>query len=235
MTIYNRWKKKKKDSDFQKLYVHFKPDLDKAIFKAAAGSNLPQPAHKLFAAQNFLRALETYQPGKGATLRTHVNNSVKQKAKRLNYTYQNLGFATETRSSKIGLYQTELENMKLVLGREPSAAELADRLNMNPREIEHLRKETAKDLGFAGGVEEKAVFETSRDEELLGYLYYELNPEQQMLYDYMFGKHGKQRMVKPNNTIEFDKISRVAGMSVSKLRSLHKQIQKKQEDVWKRH
>lgn len=205
-----------------------KPLLETAASKASMGSNIPKSAHQLFAAQNFYDSLRTFDPKKGVALQTHVYGTVHQKAKRLNYQYQNLGQIPEPRAIQIGKFQTEYGNLTEELGREPSAAELADRMSVGLKDVERLQIEIRKDFSMSG-LEEQIVAETPREEEVLAYIYYELTPEEKVVYDYIFGKHGKQRLVKRNGKIDFDAIALRTKFSTSKVRSLFVNIRNKFE------
>lgn len=227
--LYNKWKNSGSKDSFQKLYSSMKPLIYDAARKASFGSNVPESAHQIWAAQNFYAALNTYKPTAGTALQTHVYNTVHQKGKRLNYLYQNLGHIPEPRAMQIGLYQNTQENMRASLGREPSVAELADRLSWGIKDVVRIQTELQKELAFDVGTEEHGVFESSIDEEVLDYVYYELNGEEQLMYDYVFGKHGKPRMVKPNKKVDFEGIAKRAGFSASKARGLWTKVRLKVE------
>lgn len=233
-TIFEQWRKSQDKQHFQELYKSMKPLLYRAAEKASYGSNIPMSAHMAYAAQNFFDALKTYNPNAGASLQTHVFGAVHQKAKRLNYLYQNLGHIPEPRAQAIGLYQNEYSNMRDTLGREPSAAELADRLGWNIKQVSSIQKEIQKDLAMGEGTEEYPFFESSRDEEVLEYLYFDLTNEEKVIYDYIFGKHGKPRMKKHNNKVDYDRIAQHMGVSVSKARALANSIGKKLDQALKR-
>lgn len=220
LDLYHDWKNNQSVSAFQKLYTSMKPLLYTAAKKASYGSNIPVSAHQLWAAQNFYDALRTYKPTIGVALNTHVYNAVHQKAKRLNYIYQNLGRIPEPRAEKIGLFQNIHDNMRAELGREPSSAELADKLGWGLKDINKIQTEIRKDLAFDLGTEEKGYFESSIDEEILDYVYYDLNSEEQLIYDYVFGKNGKPKMVKANKKVDFEGIAKRVGFSSSKVRAL---------------
>jgi DNA-directed RNA polymerase specialized sigma subunit len=211
------------------LYGSMKNLIYDAARKASFGSNVPESAHRIYAAQNFLDALRTFNPNKGRALQSHVYDTVHQKAKRLNYLYQNLGSMPEPRAMIVGLYQSELENLKNQLGREPSAAELSDRMSLPIKEITNIRKELRKDLAVGEGTEDIAFSEGSREEESLEHLYYDLGAEEKVVYEYIFGKHGKPRLVKANNKIDFDGIARRMGVSSSKVRTVFSSIKAKLE------
>ena len=234
LKMFQEWNTQKTPEAFQNLYSSMKPLLHKAAQKASYGSNIPESAHQMWAAQSFHDALRTYKPTAGTALQTHVYNAVHQKAKRLNYLHQNLGHIPEPRAMQIGLYQNVMENMRADKGREPSGAELADKLGWGLKDVTRIKKEIQKDLALDLGTEEHGVFESSIDEEVLDYVYYELGAEEQLVYDMVFGRHGKPRMVKPNKKVDFDKIARTAGFSSSKARALWTKVRLKVEKALQR-
>lgn len=229
LTLYHEWKQTQSPTAFQKLYTSMKPLIYDAAKKASYGSNVPESAHQIWAAQNFYDALRTYKPSIGTALNTHVYNAVHQKAKRLNYLYQNLGHIPEPRAMQIGLYQNIHENMRSDLGREPSAAEVADKLSWGVKDVVNIQKELQKEMAMDLGAEEHGVFESSVDDEILDYIYYELNPEEQLVYSYVFGKHGKPRMVKANKKVDFEGIAKKVGFSASKVRGIWTKVRLKVE------
>ena len=230
LQLFSKWKSTGDKSHFQDLYRSMKPLLASAATKASAGSNLPRSAHEIWAAQNFYDALKTFNPNKGVTLQTHVYGAVHQKAKRLNYMYQNLGKISEPRAVQVGLFNTVKSNLSQELKREPSAAEIADNMGISIRDVSRLQVEIQKDLSLSN-LEEQVIVESPKEEEALAFLYYEIGNEEKVVYDYVFGKHGKIRAIKPNGKIDFAKIARSAGMSESKVRSLFSKIKEKYEKV----
>ena len=240
VNLYNQWRKTQKPEHFQSLYKSMKPLITRAAFNASRGSNIPESAHRAYAAQNFYDALRTFKPDKGASLQTHVYNAVNLKGNRLNFLYQDLQKKPEPRAMKIGLYQTVSESLRQDLGREPSVAEIADEAQLDAKDITLIRKEMQKNLSLSGGVEEQVTFEESKDEEVLNFLYFELNPEEQVVYDYMLGKHGKPQLTKaaPNRPggkrPDYDKIAMRAGFSSSKVRAIGKRIEKKLGEALRR-
>lgn len=219
-SLYNEWRKKQDIPSFQNIYMKMKPDIDKAAYRASFGSNVPQSAHKLYAAQAFHDALKTYRPESGANLKTHVYGSVQNKAKRLNYMYQDLGYKPEPRATQVGRFQTERENLRLSLGRDPTDEELAKELEWSVKDVALIQKEVVKDLSFADGLGESSVMEGSVDEEKLHLLYYDLTPEEQTMFDYVYGKHGKPKMQVGGKRPDYDRIARVMNVSPSKARGL---------------
>ena len=234
MDLYHEWKTTGSKDAFQGLYTSMKPLLFDAARKAAYGSNIPQSAHQIWAAQNMLDALRTYKPEAGASLQTHIYTAVNQKGKRLNYLYANLGKMSEPRATRIGLFQNEQENLRSELGRIPSSAELADRLGWSIKTVELTQKEVHKNLSISDGVETHPFMESSVDRAILDDLYFSLPVEEQVVYDYIYGQHGKPKLVKANGKIDFDGIAQRSGYSSSKARSLYTRIRDRAEKAFKR-
>lgn len=227
--LYEKWQKTQDPTYFQQLYVSMKPLIAQATRGATFNSNIPQSAHKIYAAQNFYNALKTYDPKHGA-LQTHVYGSVGKKANRLNYLYQNLGQTPEPRAQMAGRYLDAKEYLKNQYDREPSAAELADHLGVGLNRVSLLEREMHKDLAIDESTEQHAMFMTDVDQEKLDFLYYDLNGEEQVVYDYIMGAHGKPKMLKGGDKrVDFDGIASRMGVSSSKVRNIHKKITRKLE------
>jgi DNA-directed RNA polymerase specialized sigma subunit len=227
LTIFNNWKKSQSKSDFQQLYSSMKPLIYDAAKKAAFGSNIPESAHRIYAAQAFLDSLKTFKPDSGAALQTHIYGSVHNKVKRLNYEYQNMGKIPENRAVMIGRFQNEFEHLRNDLGREPSTAEVSDHMNLPTKYVINLQKEIRKDLSMSGGLEEYAFEEGTKEEEMATYIYYELDSEEKVVYEYLTGHFGKPRLVKKNGVIDFAMIAQRMGVSESKVRAIHNRIRAK--------
>jgi DNA-directed RNA polymerase specialized sigma subunit len=234
MKLFHDWRDKGSVKAFQELYVSMKPLLYKAAKNASYGSNLPESAHQIWAAQSFHDALRTYNPSAGAALQTHVFTAVSQKSKRLNYTFSNLGKQPEPRAAQVGLYQTEHGNLTAELGREPTPAEVADRLGWSVKNVGLIQNELQRDLSIDSGVETTPFIESSLDRAILDDIYYDLTPEEQAVYDYIYGLHGKPALRKPNGKIDFEAIAARSGYSPSKARALFVRIRTRAEKAFRR-
>jgi DNA-directed RNA polymerase specialized sigma subunit len=238
LEIFKKWKQTQDPKHFQALYGSMKGLIYSAAKKASYGSNLPESAHKVYAAQAFLDALKSYQPGKGTALQSHVYGSINNKVKRLNYEYGNIAHIPEPRMMSVGLYQSELENLKGELNRMPSTSELADRLKWSMTETGRMQKELRRDLALDTGSEEHSFFESSIDDEILNYTYYELGPQEKLVFEHIYGRNGRRAMVKsrPNgkNIVDFAGIARATSLSESKVRSLVLNIRSKLTEALKK-
>jgi len=232
LQYYDKWKETGKKEYFQKLYRIYGGLIHSASRKAAMGSNMPESVFKLQAAQQFHDSLRTFDPSRGAALPTHIYNGVNNKLKRLNVQYGNIGRIPERSGSKLGVFKindlnntTELLRQKF--NREPTAGEIAKDMSVTIRDVEGLQKEIRKDLSLNTQLEDlTASDEFAGDRDVLNMVYYDMNSDQQNLYDYLNGEHGKERLAKPSGQPDYKAIGKKLRMSEAKVQKTRKQIRK---------
>jgi DNA-directed RNA polymerase sigma subunit (sigma70/sigma32) len=229
---FDKWRKNGRKEDFQKLYRGFHDIISSASRKASMGSNIPQSVFKLQAAQQFHDSLNTFDPSRGASLKTHIWNGVENKLKRINYKYGNLARIPERSGNTLGVYDINVLNnteelLRQKLNREPTIDEIATDMGVRPDQVEGLKKEIRKDLSLNADLEELTQFdENATDEDVMHMLYYDMNPQQKLLYDYTNGKHGKQAILKPSGKPDFNAIARKMGISNDQVQKIRKQLVK---------
>lgn len=217
---------------FMPLYTSMRPMIYNAALSNMARSPIPQAAHMALAAQSFYDATRTFDANKGSSFTTHMFNTVREKGKRLNLKYQNIGYIPETRATKYQGYQNALHLLKEELGREPSDIEVADESGMPVREIERMRKEittdyvgreylVSKGMGFAQS--DKAM-QIARD------IYPSLEPKHQVVLEHMVGLNGKESLVKKSGKSDIASIAKKSGLKLSDVRSARKTIARKFKD-----
>ena len=229
LAFWQAFKNDPTKSTFNALYNHMKPIIQTAIGKAKMGSNLPASAFDIEAANQFFKTVNTYDPSKGA-LGTKVFSDM-QKVHRLNSDYQNLAKITESRIYQIGPVQTARAYLESKLGREPTAAEIADETGLPLKTVTLLSKETRSDL-LHDDMFEHEVFTTEdvQDRQRATEVYYELTGPEQSVFDYMTGLHGKP-MLRSGNKPDWGRIGKAAGLSSDQVRNARKNIMK----VWNKH
>ena len=216
---------------FMPLYTSMKPLIATAASRNSRGSSIPQSAHMAYAAQNFLDAVKTYDPGKGS-FRTHAYNTVFEKGKRLNLKYQNIGYIPEHRSTKYQVYQTALHLLKEELGREPSTVEIADECHMPVTEIERLRSEVKRDLLAQEHIVSKGLgfAQTDKAMQVAYDVHGSLEPKHQVILEHTVGMYGKKPMLKPSGASDIKGISKVTGIPIHEVQNARKVFKKKFQD-----
>lgn len=228
--MYNleMWKKTGDKTYFQNLYRDYGGLLNEASRKASMGSNVPKSVFKLEAAQLFHDLVKRYDPTK-AQLNTYIYSSVQDKLKRVGYKYQNLGRMAERSVggvAHLGILKNEREMLRHKLNREPSSLELAEALGWSLKQVETLLSEDRRDLSLNAELEDLNVIDDGAEE--LAFLemhYYDMDPQEQLIYDYATGSHGKKALLKPNGKdADFDAIARSSGIPKKDVLNIRKRL-----------
>jgi RNA polymerase primary sigma factor len=209
--------------DLRPLLQSMRPLIRKQVnvFKGRV-RDIPPVALEAEFNRHAMTAFRTFDPHRGTKLSTHVRNQL-QKAKRYVATHQNLAYIPEHRVWRIGEFQTAQGELQERFGREPTNQEISEHLKWAPNEVDRMQRELRRDLpasGFVsaeGGSADPYAMMPSREREVLNLIEFELSPEEKLVFDYTYGRHGKPQM-KPGE------ISRKLRFSPSKVSRLRKSI-----------
>lgn len=231
LEVWQRWKQAPNRQDFEWLYQSHKPVIYKAAERYLHSTTLPKAAVRSDMLRQYLHALDTYDPTKGAAIPTHIYKHMQHTGRYITK-YQNVGKIPEERAHLIGLYQNRLAHLRDQFGREPSNAEVADDMTaslaevaelnktvktVSPHTVETLRREVRRDL-LAEAPGGETATESSRLLDHILFLHGSLSPEQQVVLEHTFTGFGKPVVDDP---IE---LGPMVGMSPQKVRALRKQI-----------
>ena len=213
--MWQQWSKTKDSEVLENLLTSMDPIIQKRVgqFRSAP---IPQSAIEAEARKQAIGAFQTFNPNRGAQLGTHVNNYLR-KVYRYVTTYQNMGRMPESRTAKIDIFQKTRDYMTQTKGREPSTVEMADELGWSKREVARMDKELRKDLGLESSFGDMALNEASGEADLVNYGYYELTPEEQNVFDYTLGLHGKPKLKMSGISKATKKTVRQVGLIKSKI------------------
>lgn len=204
--LFNQWKENPNKPNLGKLLKHFEPEINKRVklFKAPA---VDIAAFKADLKKNAIVAFETFDPNRGASLRTHVANRLKR-SQRFNAKHQNVAFIPEEKSALITPIQKARDFLYQENGTEPSHSEISTYLNDNPGLVRNKRVsgqvtpqlvKTVYDYQIAdiagSSFESDPYSKTMSSEvETMGLLRGALKPDEQVVYDYLLGKNGKPKI-----------------------------------------
>lgn len=192
LELWKRWKYQNDQSALDELMKSLRP-----IVKKVAGpwqkSGLPKSVIEAEVKKNILESLRHYDPSHGVQLNTFIISRSK-KVNRLVYKHQNIGRISEQRITQIGTYNNVKQFMSDKLGKEPSAGQLADELSWSIPEVERMEKESRKDIIGSTQLHDPGMIYADRENEVLDFLYFELTPEEQLIYEYLLGKNGKPQL-----------------------------------------
>ena len=226
--LWSDWHKSKDPEKLDQLVESFQPLTNKYVgmYRSAP---IPDSALEAMSKHYLVEGLKTYDPKKGA-LNSHLNNYQKG-LYRFVTQHQNVVRIPEHRSRKIGTYQRVKSSLEDQLGREPTGLELSEELDWDIREVERMEKELVKDLISEKGEEEFGLQsyltfdDFGRNKEILEMLYYDLNPEEKLVYEYIYGVGGKPMK---NSTRE---VARALRWSEDKVRRIRRNIASKMREA----
>lgn len=157
----------------------------------SAGPNVTSAARRLA-----LDAFDSYDPSKGK-LRTHVMNRLRGLQRYAAQSAQVISAPEQVALDRNHLRELET-NLRDELGRDPSDRELADRSGLSVKRIGYIRSyrpglAEGQLAGLSGDDEgedwDPAVY-YARGNELVGLLYHELHPVDQLIVEHMTGYNG---------------------------------------------
>lgn len=215
ISTWKQWKKDKDPQKLQSLLTYVDPTVQNRVQQFAAAP-IPRVAVEAEAKKQAVLAMQTFNPAKGANLRTHVANRM-PKVFRYVAKRQNIGTIPEHRVMRISTFKKAKEELFEKLGREPTPIELADNLKWSPQEVGRMESEMRKDLGHSISFQDMAHVDFNRNMETINFSYYSMTPQEQIVFDYSVGAHGKQR-------IKATEIAKKLGVSVSQVSKIRKRM-----------
>lgn len=221
--LWQQWNEKgRQPEDLSPLFTQFRGTIRSKVNQWVNRVEVPPAAIHAEFNKQFIRALETYDPNKGAALNSWVTK-ILDKGHRWVTTYQNIARIPETRSGKkIREFKTAKSHLDEYLGREPTHIEIAEHLGWSPKEAATLDKELRKSHISSQFEIDPVDVMPSREKQALHDVFYELTPEEQLVYDYTIGAHGKPEL-KPMQ------IAQTLGYSPSKVTRIRNSIMSKLE------
>lgn len=237
--MIQRWQADPNKEDFKQLYNRHQPLIYSAGRRYMQSATIPKEAVKSSMLRNYVHALETYNPDRGAGFSTHLYRGMGRTGRYLQR-YSNVGRIPEDRAWLIDTLQSRERALEDMLGRPPSDTELSDDVllaaqdvadlktrKITPKIVATLRKELLKDyLAEAPGGEATHSADSDLRRQIV-FLHGSLNPSQQLVLEHTFEGFGKKPISDP---IE---LAKAINMSPQKIRAMRKQIQKKVSRHWK--
>ncbi len=224
LILWKRWKRTKDPITMNALLKSMDPYLQSHVNKFST-SPLPRQAIESQARILAVKGFQTYDPNKGAALNTHLGHELKHLTRYV-LEYQNVGKIPENRGIAISKFQNIKSNLKEELMREPTVLELADRLQWSAAEVERMQTELRQDLNVVQGKEE-AFFDTGFNvtdmrHEVVQFVYYSVDPEQQKILEYWFGLGGNPKLTVDEMAVRLNKSpAQIRDMSKELARKIH--------------
>ena len=223
LALWNQWREDSDPKKLNELVTSFQPVVNRTV-RTYSTAAIPRSALEAQAKNFLVSGLKTYDPSRGTQLNTHLINYQKGIYRFVN-SHKNIVRIPEHRARKVGLFMNVFDKLEEENAREPTAVELAEELNWDIREVERMSKELVKDLI---GHHEESIFnefkrfdDCGENKEILEFIYYDLTPEEKLVYEYTYGWFGKPELITPN------KIASATKMTPEKVRRIKRNISKK--------
>lgn len=161
--------------------------------KVSAYSSAPVPGSAIYAHSIKLMrvAVEKYTPGSAANFRTYLETNLRGLSRFVN-DHKSIARIPEHRSLLIGRYQAAKQVLLADKGREPTPEEIAHELRISITDAVKLEQITrTKDLSASAMTYDQVGQVTNRFTNAGEFMYFGLTPQEQLVYDYSLGAHGK--------------------------------------------
>jgi len=216
LEMLEKWKKSQDPQHLQPLLQAYNPVIHQKIKQWKAPS-IPESAFKAELQGHLIKALETYDPNRGAQLSTHVENRLR-KAMRYNANYQNVARIPEGQIKNITPVKNAQNELQEQFGRPPTHDEIADHIGMPVRHVTRILGALRADIpdsAFESSPED-TMKQIGRDHEVLSLLPHVLNADEHKVFNHVFGLNGHDRL---DSTNELAKKLNKSPSQVSRLKS----------------
>ena len=217
--LWMQWKQSNQQQDYDALYNDLHPIVEMQVNKFRADP-VDDAVVRASAIRRITEAINTYKPDRGASVRTHVFNTLRRVQRDIG-DMRSFARIPESRRLKINSFKSVKEELTDYLMREPTTDELADHLSWPRAEVSRIEKELRGEISEA----KNPVLSTfgidrpgARATEALDYVYPELNPQEKLVFEHTYGYGGKQ-VLKTNSDI-----ARRVGVSEATVRNIKKKI-----------
>lgn len=222
--LWESWRQDKRPGTLEPLLASFKPMIRSAVRKWSGGG-IPDPVLTAKAEVFTVKAFNSFDPSREASLGTHVFNNV-QRLSRVVTSNQNVARVPEHRVARIGTYKNVKSYLEGELDREPTSAEMAERLGWSLKDVNRMESALRQDLlasdDVLGDYHNPGWHQDERARDLVDFVYYELDPREKTVFEYLTGKYGK-----PKKTAS--EIAGIMGVSNATVSRIRKKIEQKIE------
>lgn len=158
---------------------------------------------------HMIKAFESYDPNRGASLRTHVEGRL-QKAKRYNAKNQNFAYMPEEQIRFIGKIQQAHDILSDELGEAPTNAQIASHINdqdpkfrLTAKRVGEIRSNQKADRPGSLWTYDPATKASNREQEVLSLINMELtsvfpHADDRAVFEHIYGLNGRAHITGTN-------------------------------------
>jgi DNA-directed RNA polymerase specialized sigma subunit len=159
----------------------------------------------------------------GASFRTYVFTNLRR-LNRFSIARSNIATIPEARAQSIGVFTRVSGDLSSAKGRPATTSELADALSWNPKAVLTMQRSLRMDVMGSGFVDpQDKDMVGGRQQAVLDDIWYELTPEEKIVYEFTTGTHGRKKVSSGKD------MARLTGFSQSKISQLRSAVASKME------
>lgn len=184
-------KAKRGDSTAFNELINRHSDLISKKVSAYSAAPVPSSAIHAHAIKLMKVAVEKYSPNAAANFRTYLETNLRGLSRFVN-DHKTVARIPEHRSLMFGRYQAAKQMLLADKGREPTPEEIAHELRISITDAVKLEQITrTKDLSASSMTYDQVSQVSNRYTNAGEFMYFGLTPQEQLVYDYSLGAHGK--------------------------------------------
>lgn len=178
--LYETYKKTGSKQDLGRLMDQISGTIYAEVHRASG--SLPTTALALEAKKWAFKAIQTYDPSKGTSLNTHINNYL-PKVRRLNYKFQNAVRLPENLQLKYHEYNRHLTQLSEDLNRDPSEEELARSLGWSKPQVVKFKNSLYSDLIESASERPSEFTQFNQGAILMAHIKEQLTPDEMFIWE----------------------------------------------------
>jgi len=206
MVAYQQWQARPTKTNTRTLLGRFDNEFNKRVgwWKA---ENVNEAAFRANLQKNAIKAFQTYDPNRGASLRTHVNNMLRR-SQRFNAQYQNVAKIPEDKIALITPINMARDQLMQAQDEEPDNRAIAGFLNQNPAMVpvsrvrgrvtpslvSAVQRYQIKDIGESQFESDPVPQAASFERETLRLMRHVLTGDDKEVYEFLYGEGGKPQV-----------------------------------------
>jgi DNA-directed RNA polymerase sigma subunit (sigma70/sigma32) len=166
-----------------------------------------------------LYAAQRYDPNSGVQFRTFLGHNLKGLYRYVNQ-HKNVARIPEHQVLQITRFKNTKDLLQVDKGREVTNEEMADALNWSVPQVRKMEMSVSRRDIAMSGIETLHEVDRldERMEDLLEFAYFQMTPEEKLVYDYSLGRHGKMRLK------DAKEISRKTGLTLDKVYEIKREV-----------
>jgi len=194
IALWQAWDQDRRTERLRPLLAAHATLIDHEIGRWA-GSGLPPVALRAEARRLTLNAYRSFDPSKGANVGTHVVNHLRGLDAYVSQHRDPVRLPVEQARVADKVYRAKRE-LELELGREATVGEVRERAGVGSINLGNLGRQQARlySQNEASGYEQPVREDLTHDELVRDFLYHDLTPRQQLVFDHITGGNDREEL-----------------------------------------